>query len=160
MANEERVFRSICIQSSKGRNEVKRKKGLRKFSPAKTALKKAMKTCEEAWKKAVERRANGVCEVHGEYCRDSVKQADHFRSRRHGTTFFDIRNGTLVCRTLNWQKAMALDNADYRIGKVVEKREGEMAVDYLTELSIQPKKWKLDELMNLTDELNRMFTNK
>lgn len=134
-----------------------KKTRLRKKSKRKSVLKTAMRICEEAWKAAVKRRARGICEVHGPFCPDPVKQIDHFRSRRHGHTFFMLENGTQVCRSLNMQKAMGVNNAAEKIAFVVLEREGQSMMDYLLEISRQPKKWTLDEIEEQTKKLNGMF---
>ncbi len=130
---------------------------LRRKSLAKTSLKKALRLAEDAWKKAVVRRDRGLCQVHLESCPDPDKQADHFRSRKHGWTFLDIRNGTLVCKGLNMSKAMGWHNAAEKIAFVVLKREGQETVDYLLQMSRKTKKWNLTELEDLTAELNSMY---
>ncbi len=136
---------------------MKRSKPLRKKRKAVSPIQKALDAAEESWKKAVHRRDKGICQVHKERCQDDIKQADHFRSRRHGWTFLDIRNGTLVCKSLNGQKAKGWNQAAERIAMVVLKREGENVVEYLMEMSRQPKKWTLTELEEIKKQLDFSF---
>lgn len=136
---------------------MKKKKFLRKRKKINSLLDKAKLECEEAWKNACLRRDKGICQIHGENCLDLIIQVDHFRSRRHGMTFFMPENGTTVCRSLNLEKAMGWNNAAEKIGFVVLKREGESMVDFLLETSHQTKKWTLQELEDLKKKLNGMF---
>jgi len=141
------------------RKPVKKRKPLRKKRKKTSLLDIAKEVCEDAWKKACLRRDKNTCQVHGASCQGNL-QVDHFRSRRHGHTFFMHQNGTTVCAGLNRDKAMGWNNAAERIGFVVLKREGQATVDYLLELSRQPKKWSIIELENQTHNLNGLFLEK
>lgn len=123
----------------------------------KQILKKLLTQAEEAWKSAVKRRDKGLCQVHGKECKEPIKQADHFRTRRHGWTFLMVENGTYVCRTLNWQKSRGENNAAEKIGFAVLEREGVAMVQYLLETGRQPKKWTEEELKEKIKELNGAF---
>jgi len=136
---------------------MKRSKPLRKKRVPKSLIQKLLDEAENAWKAAVARRDKGICQVHGEACTDPVKQADHFRSRRHGHTFLMIQNGTYICAGMNQAKAKGWHNADYRVGRIVEAREGRAMVDYLLESSRQTKKWTVTELEEKIKELNSLF---
>lgn len=135
---------------------AKRKKPIRKIAKS-TLLKRALKKCERAWSQAVKRRDRNICQVHGVGCNRGPKQSDHFQSRKHASTFLDIRNGTWVCAHANHAKAMGWENMGWRIGRIVEKREGPEAVDKIILASKRPKKWTLLELEEIEQSLNRMF---
>lgn len=125
----------------------------------KSEYKKALNQCEKAWKEAVKRRAKGFCEVHGEACKDPIKQADHFIEGRKSKmgVFLDPSNGTYVCRTLNFKKSMKLDCAAYMIGRVVERREGMEKIEQMIADSRKVRKWTIFELEEHTVNLNGMF---
>ena len=124
---------------------MKRKKPIRKRSIAKTLLQKSRRDCEASWKEAVKRR-DKFCQIHGATCKRGPLQADHFESRRHGSTFLDPRNGTLVCGHANRAKSRGWENMGYKIGMVVLRREGYEVVKELQTLAKQTKKWSLQEL--------------
>ena len=136
-----------------------RKTRIRKKRKAVSLRQIALDVAEDAWKKAIARRAKGICEVHKESCTGEVMQADHFRSRRHMTTFLMHENGTLVCSGLNQNKSMGINHAAEKIAFVVLKREGQVMVDFLMSFH-PPKKFTVMELENITHELNGLFQEK
>jgi len=135
---------------------IKKRKPLKKKRSRKSLLDQALKAAEEAWKQAIYRRDKGICQVHGPSCA-LPKQADHCRTRTHSWTFLDPRNGTLVCNGLNQAKANGWHGAAEKIAAVVIDREGRETFDYLFEKRAQPKKWTLEELEQITCQLNGMF---
>ena len=133
-----------------------RGKPLRKKRKMKSPVDKAKVICEQSWKDAIVRR-DEFCQVHGTTCTGGPLQADHFQSRRHGATFFDPRNGTLVCAGANQAKANGWHNMGYIIGRIVEKREGSEAVDELIRISKLEKKWTVMDLEKQTEYLNGLW---
>lgn len=132
----------------------KRRSKIRQRSNRKSELKKYWDECWAAARLAVIRRDGGKCQV----CRSvRVLQADHFISRAHKSTFFDIRNLTCVCSTCNMLKFYNRYNLPYKVAKIVEKREGPKAIEELESKARQVKKWTIEELQSLTVEFNGMY---
>lgn len=132
--------------------QIRRSK-LRKVSNTGITKSKHWKDCWEAVRAAVIRRDGGKCQV----CSSKrVLQADHFISRAHKATFFDIRNLTCVCSTCNMLKFYNRNNVPYKVGKIVEKREGVKAIQELENIARTIKKWTFEELIELTQKFNKL----
>lgn len=121
---------------------------MRKRSLTNTTWKKAFRAAERSLIAAVNRR-DGNCQL----CRSTeVLQMDHaIISRKHLSTFFEIRQMVLLCRSCHCSKSFDNHGLSYQVAEIVRKREGSTFVKNLVEKSRQIKKWNLTELENLTE---------
>lgn len=133
------------------------KKYLRKKSPAKTLFKKSFRLAEKALILAVHRR-DEKCQLCGG---NAVLQMDHaIVSRRHLSTFFEIRQMVLLCRGCHMQKTFNQFGIAYKVSDLVRKREGSDFINHIQEESRKIKKWSVAELEELTTLFNGMFLKK
>jgi shikimate kinase len=127
---------------------------MRKRSLSKTEWKKAFRKCEAALIAAVNRR-DKVCKLCGS---DVVLQADHsIISRNHKSTFFEIRQMTLLCRSCHTAKTFKRFGADVKVSALVAERETMSYIEWLLEESKRVKKWSVLELEEKAADLNGMY---
>ena len=136
---------------------VKTRKSLRKRSLTKTAWRKLFRRCEAAMIAAVLRR-DKVCLI----CRGSnVLQVDHsLISRKHLSTFFEIRQLCTLCRPCHCNKTFENFGTDTRVVEIVRAREGTAYITALLEKSKKIKKWSIEQFQEMTQEFNGMFLDK
>ena len=129
---------------------------MRQKSLVKTVWKRAFRACERAMIAAVNRR-DKVCQL----CKsDFVLQADHaIVSRKHLSTFFEIRQMVLLCRTCHGHKTWKNFGTEVRVAEIVRKREGVDFINWVQQQSRQIKKWSVEELENMTEYFKGVATN-
>src|SRR3990167_6705940 len=126
-----------------------RKKGIRKKSLSKTLWKKTFRACERALIAAVNRR-DKVCQLCGS---KEVLQMDHaIVSRKHLSTFFEIRQMLLLCSRCHCSKSFDNHGLSYRVAEIVRNREGSHFINLLVAKSRQIKKWTIDDLEGMTKQ--------
>ena len=126
-----------------------RKKGIRKKSLSKTLWKKTFRACERALIAATNRR-DLKCQLCGS---KEVLQMDHaIVSRKHLSTFFEIRQMLLLCSRCHCSKSFDNHGLTYRVIEIIRKREGAPFINKLVEQSRQIKKWSIEELETMTKQ--------
>src|SRR3990167_457371 len=98
---------------------------MRRVALAKTIWKKEFRKCEQAMIMAVRRR-DRVCQLcYGKDCGNTCLQADHaIVSRKHLSTFFEIRQLVLLGRNCHCAKTFKNHGTEIRVTEIVRKREG------------------------------------
>lgn len=87
----------------------------------KSVLKKLKTTAENLWKEVCRLRDGEKCA----YCESTViLQVDHCFSRMNSKLFFDVRNGTTLCKSCHFKKSKNLQNFPRLIDRLVIAREG------------------------------------
>lgn len=131
---------------------------MRKKRPLKSYTKKLLRKseilCEKEMKLAVHRR-DRWCQV----CKSGQGlQVDHWISRKHKSTYFDINNLTLLCNRCHTNKSYG--NHDYiqRVTEAVTQREGQDVCTEIRKKSFIIKKWTSEELDQLTETYKRLWT--
>lgn len=138
---------------------MKRKKPIRKIGKARL-LTRAKKAAEEAWKRACRRRDKDTCQMCGAKKEDgAVIQVDHCFTRTCGNLFYDVRNGTCLCKPCHTNKTYKNYNMDRRVDSFVHNREGSA---WWTESSAAAeksgaRKYYLEELEQIKSDLDGMF---
>ena len=61
---------------------------------------------EKAWRAAVLRRAEGVCEIRGPHCTHRATEADHIVNLARGGAPLDLSNGQAACSTCHREKTL------------------------------------------------------
>lgn len=116
----------------------------------KSALRKLKEAVEQDWKDAIKRR-DKKCQRCGS---GEILQAHHIKSRANASTFFDLKNGVLLCRKCHCWITFADDEVrrDFHISKVGEK-------EYLRldRKSRQVKDWTIEQLKRKRGELCKAF---
>ena len=131
-----------------------KRKPIRKKSLTKTLWKKAFRACERAMIAAANRR-DQKCQLCGS---KEVLQMDHaIVSRKHLSTFFEIRQMVLLCQKCHCSKSFDNHGLSYQVIEIVRNREGAPFINKLVEQSRQIKKWSLDELEEMTKQFNEMY---
>lgn len=120
----------------------------------------ALLAAENAWKAACRRRDKEKCVLCDKSKENGfVIQIDHCFSRTASPLFLDPRNGTTLCSGCHFQKTYKQKAVDKIVDGYVRLREGEKwwAEAMQTATSKEIKKWNIQELEDLTKELNGMF---
>lgn len=119
---------------------------LRKRSLTKTVLKRAFRECERALIDAVNRR-DIVCQLCGSTV---VLQMDHaIVSRKHLSTFFEIRQMVLLCQSCHCKKTYKCNGTEILVTEIVRNREGADFIRKVVEASHTLKKWSINELEDM-----------
>lgn len=120
----------------------------------KSVKKKLMTTAENLWKEVCRLRDGEKCA----YCgvgKEAVLQVDHAFSRTNSALFFDVRNGTTLCKSCHFKKSKNLQNFPRLIDRIVISREG---AEWFGEaeavaMSLKPYVWNVIELEQLIIKL-------
>jgi len=93
----------------------------RKKRKKKSLLKQYKTTAENLWKEVCKLRDRNKCVI----CTStSVLQVDHCFSRKTSELFFDVRNGTTLCRECHCKKSFKTSGYDRLVDRIVKQREG------------------------------------
>ena len=134
-----------------------KRKPLRQKSLTKTTWKRAFRACERALIAAVNRR-DQFCQMPG--CGSTLTlQMDHaIVSRKHLSTFFDIRQMVLLCRNCHCLKTFKCFGTEVKVTEIVRAREGSNFLNEIVDKSRQLKKWTLQELEDMTKKFDEVAT--
>ena len=119
----------------------------------KKSVRKALKTkAENLWKEVCKLRDRNMCALCGS---TSILQIDHCFSRTNSELFFDIKNGTTLCRSCHFKKSKNLQNYSRLVDRKVILREGQ---DWFTKaeeisMSLKPYIWDVIKLEQLVIKL-------
>ena len=110
--------------------------------------------CEKLWKEVCRLRDDNECQAryfYGPHVCDGIIQVDHAFSRTNSKLFFDIRNGTTLCRSFHCMKTNKNMGAEKAVDDFVKNREGSEWWDEATKIvrSKSPYKWNIIELEQL-----------
>lgn len=122
---------------------------MKKRDPIKTLKNK----CESLWKEVCRLRDGEECQARHFYphaC-TPVLQVDHCFSRMNSKIFFDIRNGTTLCKGFHTMKSYRVNGAEKAVDEFVKNREGLTWWEEATKIvrSKTPYKWNIIELEQL-----------
>ena len=125
------------------------------------SMKMLMRQAELAMIEAVKRR-DTHCQTQDLCFRfggcNKVLQVDHsIVSRAHKSTFFDVRQMTLLCQSAHFRKTWNIYGFQKVVYDIVERREGKDYIEEVVERSRTIKHWRRDELERLITELNGMW---
>lgn len=127
---------------------------IRKRSKNKTLWRKSFRACERALIAACNRR-DKKCQLCGSR---EVLQMDHaIVSRKHLSTFFELRQMVLLCRACHCAKSFDNHGLSYRVTEIVRQREGSPYINWVITESRCIKKWTVQELEDLTKQFEGMY---
>ena len=98
----------------------------------KSNIKKLHKLASKLWKEACFKRDGRECQVKKHFSginilHSTILQVDHCFTRANKNLFYDIRNGTVVCKNCNNAKHWDNKSVGRAIDDIVRLREGDEA---------------------------------
>ena len=106
-------------------------------------------------KEAVWRRDKATCQLCG--AKNIPCDVDHWISRRNMSTYFDLNNLTLLCKSCHTKKSFGYADFTERVTDIVREREGEAVMQELRQTANTVKKWQIDEMEHLIEIYKNIF---